>query len=126
MLLSIILIMLISREFTYSSTLLVIISFNPFLLVVANILILLVGIVLIVLASKIGIWWYRIYYDTIDEVNRKASSKLGFEVEEVFAQEAVIRKFVKPNFMVWILRIFGFIFCGISGFDILGLIIHMR
>ena len=119
---ALILIILISRIFTYDSTLSVLISFNPLHLIIINAVIFLSGITLIIFSSKIGIWWYQTYYSAIDGLNTKASSKLGFEVENVFAQESVIRKFARPYLVVWMLRIFGLVFSSLSAYYLYGIL----
>ena len=122
MFIAIILIIRISRIFTYDSTLSVLISFNPIHLIVINAGIFLSGIALIVFSSKMGIWWYQTYYSAINGLNRKASSKLGFEVEDVFAQESVIRKFARPYLVVWMLRTFGLVFSSVSAYYLYGIL----
>ena len=118
-------IILISRVFTHNSTLSPVVTFNPLHLIIINLAIFLFGIVLIMFASKIGIWWYQTYYNAIDELNRRASVTWGFKVEEVFAQEAIIRKFTGPNTVIWMLRIIGLVISGISAYNIFDIIIHI-
>jgi hypothetical protein len=122
----IILMIQISRIFAYNSTLSVLLTFDPFHLVIINLAIFLFAIVITALPSRITLRWYHIGSAVNDELNKKASRVMGFKVEEWNAQMVIMRKFTGPVFSKWMLRIIGLVISGVSAFDIFEIIIHMK
>ncbi len=121
-----IIIIQISRIFAWNSALSPLVTFNPLYLIIINLAILLFGIALVALPSKITLRWCRIGSAINDELNKKASRIMGFEVEEWNAQMVILRKFTGPVFGKWMLRIIGLVICGMSAYYIFEIIIHMR
>ncbi len=122
---STILILLISRVFTYNSTLPILQSMAPLYLVLINGAIFSFGIIFVLVSSKVGAWWYKTYYNAINGLNEKASVRLGFHIDDIFAHEAIIRRFTGVNFVIWMLRTFGLIISLVSSYYIYELIVNM-
>ena len=126
LLIGIILIIQVSRIFTWDSTLFPLVTFNPLHLIIINLLIFLFGIALVMLPSQITLRWYQIGSAVNDDLNKRASRIMGFKVEEWNAQMVIMRKFTGPVSSKWMLRTIGLVISGISAYYIYEIIIHIR